>query len=247
MKSKLRNSLNCFTLSFLHLSQVLDVNERPTDIFLSNSTVAENSPYGTIVGNLTVVDPDDNGPRGPRQQHYCRILNTHNNKFIVNTTDQASLTVLVIGYLNFEISNVYVITINCNDNGDPRLSYTKTFRIKILDMNEKPTEIYLSNTIVQENSGNTSVGKLTTADPDNEKTLVQSFTYLLIIEVHNSLPFVIDGDVLKTTKGLDYETKSSWIVTVKSADNKGLFFFDVISRNRRNTFNELNLVQESWF
>ena len=37
---------------------VTNVNEAPTDISLSSSSVAENEPSGTVVGTLSTVDPD---------------------------------------------------------------------------------------------------------------------------------------------------------------------------------------------
>ena len=36
-------------------------NQAPTDIILAGSSVAENSPNGTVVGNLSAVDPDTAG------------------------------------------------------------------------------------------------------------------------------------------------------------------------------------------
>ncbi|TRV39394.1 MAG: cadherin repeat domain-containing protein [Microcystis flos-aquae Mf_QC_C_20070823_S20D] len=37
---------------------VSDVNENPTNLNLSNNTVAENSPLNTLIGNFTTTDPD---------------------------------------------------------------------------------------------------------------------------------------------------------------------------------------------
>ena len=187
----------------------------------------ENSAHGTRVGNLSVVDPDNNGPRGPWQLHYCLMVNSVSTKFIVNSTTH---NVLVAGELDFEKSPSYDVTISCFDNGVPQLSFAKAFALSIRDLNERPTRISLSNNVVEENSGIISVGKLTTADPDNAKIVVQSFTYTLVNQVHNSLPFVIDGDVLNTTKSLDYEARSTWVVSVKSTDNKGLIFLLRICR-----------------
>ena len=42
----------CFTID------VTNVNEAPTDLALSANTVAENSANGTVVGQLSAVDPD---------------------------------------------------------------------------------------------------------------------------------------------------------------------------------------------
>ena len=45
-------SEKAFTIS------VSDANEQPTDIALSNSSIAENQPAGTIVGSFSSTDPD---------------------------------------------------------------------------------------------------------------------------------------------------------------------------------------------
>ena len=42
--------------------EIQDVNETPTDIDLSNSSVEENSPDGTVIGSLTSVDEDLDDP-----------------------------------------------------------------------------------------------------------------------------------------------------------------------------------------
>ena len=53
--------------------RVRDVNEAPTSIKLNGNTVFENSPSGTVVGNLSVDDPDNAGKRGQWQTHSCSV------------------------------------------------------------------------------------------------------------------------------------------------------------------------------
>ncbi|MBO1057940.1 MAG: hypothetical protein HEQ27_16035 [Dolichospermum sp. JUN01] len=48
---------------------VTDVNETPTNLTLSNSTVAENQVIGTVVGNLSSTDPDT-GNTGVAESRY---------------------------------------------------------------------------------------------------------------------------------------------------------------------------------
>ena len=43
----------------LKSSSVKDVNDAPTAITLSNDTINENMPIGTLVGTLTTIDEDD--------------------------------------------------------------------------------------------------------------------------------------------------------------------------------------------
>lgn len=196
---------------------MLDVNERPTGIVLSSTSVPENSPKGTLVSNITVVDPDNKGPRGSWQNHSCRILNPSNNPFMVNGTENS---LVVTGGLNYENKKSYRVYIRCFDNGNPPLSVDKIVQIQVADVNEAPYDITLSNNEVAENAGIVTVGRLDTADPDNEQSVVQTFSYS-IVDPSGSVPFVIANDVLNTTGSLDYEARTTWSLVIKSVDNKG--------------------------
>lgn len=197
--------------------QVLDVNERPTGIILSSTSVPENSPKGTLVSNISVIDPDDKGPRGPWQNHSCRVLNPSNNPFLVNGTENS---LILTGDLNYEKKKSYSVHIRCHDSGNPPLSVDKLVQIDVTDVNERPYDITLSNNEVAENAGIVTVGRLDTADPDNEQTVVQTFSYS-IVGPSGSVPFVIANDALNTTGSLDYEARTTWSLVIKSVDNKG--------------------------
>lgn len=203
---------------------MLDVNERPTDIVLSSRSVPENSPKGTLVSNISVTDPDDKGPRGPWQNHTCRLLNPANTPFMINGTGNS---LVVTGDLNYEKTNSYRVDIRCFDSGSPPLSVDKTVQISIIDVNEWPYDITLSNSEVAENVGIVTVGVLDTADPDNEQTAVQTFIYS-IVGSPGSVPFVIDRSVLNTTRRLDYEANTAWSLVIKSADNEGYYCYSSI-------------------
>lgn len=177
----------------------------------------ENSPKGTLVSNLSVIDPDDKGPRGPWQNHSCRVLNLANSPFAVNGTYNS---LVVTGDLNYEKTSSYSVDIRCQDSGSPPLSVDKTVQISIIDVNERPYDITLSNNEVAENAGIVTVGRLDTADPDNEQAAVQKFIYT-IIGASGSVPFVVNNGVLKTTRSLDYEENTAWSLAIKSADNEG--------------------------
>ncbi|XP_068740239.1 protocadherin Fat 4-like [Montipora capricornis] len=198
--------------------QVRDVNERPTNILLIPYSVRENSPRGTLVGKISVVDPDDKGPRGPWQNHFCNIINGANVPFSVNG---ATNSLVVADDINDEKGRGYYVNLQCQDDGTPALSIDKTVRIKIDNVNEKPYDITLSNNVVSENGEIVTVGVLETADPDNEQMVVQTYSYSFVGSKGN-IPFVIDGHALNTTRSLDYETKMTWLLTIKSTDNNSL-------------------------
>ena len=169
------------------------------------------------MGNISVEDPDDKGSRGPWQKHLCVVLNTASNPFNVNATTNS---LYVVGSLNYETLSYYHVTLRCHDSGSPPLFLDKTVRVNVLDVNEQPTGITLSNSEVSENVGVVTIGTLNTADPDNARTVWQTFTYSLVVS-GKVQPFVVDGDKLNTTRSLDFESTASWIVLIKSVDNKG--------------------------
>ena len=92
----------------------------------------------------------------------------------------------------------------------------KSFQIQILDVNERPEQITLSNAVVQENGGPLFVGELNTQDPDN----AQSFNYSLVSASGENV-FYINGNQLKTNASLDYEKRDSWDLKIITVDQGG--------------------------
>ena len=92
----------------------------------------------------------------------------------------------------------------------------KSFQIQILDVNERPEQIALSNAVVPENGGPLFVGVLSTQDPDN----AQSFNYSLVLASGGNV-FYINGNQLKTNASLDYEKRDSWDLKIITVDQGG--------------------------
>jgi hypothetical protein len=88
--------------------------------------------------------------------------------------------------------------------------------------NAQPTDIALSSTSVAERlTSGTIVGTFSTTDPDAD----DSFTYTLSSGTGgaDNGSFTIAGSVLKTAVVLNFETKSSYSIRVRSTDLGGLF------------------------
>ncbi|MCX6924193.1 MAG: cadherin domain-containing protein [Verrucomicrobia bacterium] len=87
--------------------------------------------------------------------------------------------------------------------------------------NSTPTDIALSPSSVQENQPpGTTVGTLSTTDPDSGNT----FTCSLVggSGSINNASFTINGSTLKTLAAFDYETKASYSIRVRTTDQGGL-------------------------
>ena len=191
---------------------VANVNEAATDISLSNSSIDENTPVGSLVGTLSATDPDAN--------------DNHTYQLVAGTgdTDNASFEVngeslLVNAALNFEEKQAYTIRLRATDTGG--LSTEKSFEITVADVNEAATDISLSNSSIDENSTSGSlIGALNTTDPDAN----DSQTYQLVAGVGDTdnASFDVNGGSLLVNATFNFEEKQAYTVRLRATDTGGL-------------------------
>ena len=196
---------------------VTDVNESPTNINLSNSSVTENSPATTAVGTFTTVDPDTG--------------NTFTYSLVPGTggTDNAKFEIVngvlqVVTPPDYEVpGHAYSIRVRSTDAGNAGLFTEKVFSITITNVNEAPTGLTMSNQTVAENKPlGTIVGTLGSDDQDSP----DAFTYTLVAgdgSDDNAL-FAISGDKLVTNASFDFEARTTYTVRVQTRDNGGQTF-----------------------
>ncbi|RLS73949.1 MAG: hypothetical protein DWH99_02165, partial [Planctomycetota bacterium] len=193
---------------------VIDTNESPTNISLSSKTIAENSAAITPVGTLSTADPDAD--------------NSFTYTLVAGSGDADNAAFNIAGSIlratntfNFEAKSSYIIRVRSTDQGG--LFTEKVFTITVINVNEAPTDIALSSSTIAENAGaNAVVGTLSTTDPDGGNT----FSYSLVsgIGSADNGAFNISGSTLRATSSLDFETKSSYTVRIRTTDQGGLFF-----------------------
>ena len=202
------------TLDQNFIVTVNNLNEVPTDISLSNNTVDENRPINTVVGVLTATDPDAGATF--TFSLTCAAAGADDGSFnILGTNLQTS------AIFDFEAKSTYNICIRVTDQG--ALTLDKNFIVTVNNVNEMPTGISLSNTIVNENQPiNTIVGALTAADPDAGATFTFSLSCLVAGPDNGS--FNILGTNLQTSAILDFEAKSTYNVCIRVTDQSGLSF-----------------------
>ncbi|CAN5907001.1 hypothetical protein BH11PSE3_BH11PSE3_21750 [soil metagenome] len=128
-----------------------NVNEAPADAVLSRSSVAENAA-GAVVGTLSAIDVDAGD---------TATFAVSDGRFeVVN----GQLKLKAGQSLNFEAASSVNLNVTVIDQGG--LTLVKAFAIDVIDVNEAPTAIALSNARVSENVAGAVVGMLTAADPD---------------------------------------------------------------------------------
>jgi Ca2+-binding RTX toxin-like protein len=202
-------------------------NQAPTNLTLSNSTVAENQAINTVVGNLTTTDPDTGNTFT-----YSLVTGTgatDNSLFSITNNQLTTNSVF-----DYETKNSYNIRVRTTDQGG--LSFEKQLTIGVTDVNETPTNLTLSNSTVTENQViGTVVGNFSSTDPDTGNT----FTYSLVTgtgATDNSL-FSITNNQLTTNSVFDYETKNSYSIRVKTTDQGGLSYEQQFTININNLDN----------
>src|SRR5262245_35231776 len=191
-----------------------NVNEVPTDIGLSSSTVVENQPSGTTVGTLSSVDPDAGDTHA-----YELVTGTGDDDNGSFTIDGASLQTDDV--FDFEAKSSYSIRVRSTDGGS--LTFEKAFAISVSNTGENPTDIALSSSTVAENEASgTTVGALSASDPDAGDA--HSFSLVSGTGDTDNASFSIVGSSLQTSEVFDFEAKNSYSIRVRATDNDLLTF-----------------------
>jgi VCBS repeat-containing protein len=116
---------------------VTNVNEQPTDIGLSNATIAENQPVGTLVGTLTTADPDSPDP------HTYSLVDTGcggaahpgNSSFVIGTGPDAD-KLKTGSAIDYEATPSLLICVRTTDGGS--LTFDEQFAIDVTNTGEPP-------------------------------------------------------------------------------------------------------------
>ena len=193
---------------------VTSVNDAPTDIALSASSLAENNAANATVGTLSATDPDAGA--------------THTFTLVTGagSTDNAAFnlsgnSLRLNGSANFEVKSSYSVRVRATDQSS--LTFEKVLTVTITDVNEAPTDIALSaSSLAENNAANATVGTLSATDPDAGAT--HTFTLVTGSGSTDNAAFNLSGNSLRLNGSADFETKSSYSVRVRATDNGSLTF-----------------------
>ncbi|CAH1792865.1 unnamed protein product, partial [Owenia fusiformis] len=190
---------------------VNDVSEAPLDIFIGNSKnttlqIFENE-IGALIGELHVIAESKN-------TDYSIII-TDDPSGLFEIKDMV-LSLKESSSLDYEDNGYYAINLKAIDNSNDDLYISKTFTIEVTDVNEQPTELILTNTIVKSSgkSGET-VGRFYAIDPDNTYQTTQKFEYKL---QDGDSYFQIVGETL-TIKQSNFTDMDNVDITVTVTDD----------------------------
>ena len=196
-----------------------DVNEGPSGVSLSNTTIDENDA-GAVVGTVSAVDPDDGD---------SLTYTVSDDRFEIVGNE---LRLKDGVSLDHETAETIDVTVTATDQGG--LESSEAFTINVDDVNEGPSGVSLSNTTIDENDAGAVVGTVSAVDPDDGDSL----TYTVSDD-----RFEIVGNELRLKDGvsLDHETAETIDVTVTATDQGGLESSEAFTINVDDV-NEGNLI-----
>ncbi len=194
---------------------VANVNDAPTSISLSSTSVDENNDTGVSLLTISAEDPDnDEG-----DTHTFSLVtgegDTDNGSFEISGTDLKATAA-------FDHESDATKTIRVKATDASNAIFEQTLEINISDLNESPTAIELSSASINENEATgTTIGTLTTIDPDatNDNLVFE------IIEGEEN--FQLSGSELQSAESFDFESDATLTVKIKASDgeeNSDTFF-----------------------
>jgi subtilisin-like proprotein convertase family protein len=191
---------------------VVNQNEAPTNVMLSETGIDENQSPNAVIGLFTVVDQD------VADSSSFSLVNgagdTDNNLFVVSGN-----TLQATSSFDFETKNRYSLRVRATDVGG--LSFEKTILVSVKDVNEQPFAVNLTSSTLLENAAiGSAIGDLRTIDVD----ALDRFSYSLVAGAGDSDngQFVLVGATLRTNSVFDFESRETYTIRVRTQDQGGL-------------------------
>ena len=196
-----------------------DVNEAPV-VTLATEAVAENVEGETVVGTITVTDPE-----GVQQTCTLSAESAQLFELVDNGNGTYSVKLKVGVALDYENPAHRTVTVVVKDDVN---EVTKTLDLDVTNVNEAPPSLTLSNDTVAESDTAIVIGTLAAVDPEQD-----ALTCLLVDENGNDVtatsPFeikeVTEGGVtslvLATKAGMLVDADTTHDVWVKVSDGNG--------------------------
>ncbi|MFT7196394.1 MAG: hypothetical protein ACI83W_000751, partial [Marinoscillum sp.] len=187
------------------------VNSSPNDISLTNTSIAENNDVSSLVGKFSTSDLD--------------VTDIHTYRFIDGAGFDNALFEIQTDQLftkqsfNFESKTSYSISVESDDQQGG--TFNKVFNLSIIDVNDTPTAISLSeSTTIAFSPIGTQIGTLSATDEDDTQ-----HTY----EVIDGNGFSVQGNVLSNSVVFQNRVDSVASITIRTKDSEEAFFDKVFT------------------
>ncbi|MBX3011338.1 MAG: DUF4397 domain-containing protein [Caldilineaceae bacterium] len=224
---------------------IVGSNDAPTEILLratlfgtaAPSPLAENAPVNSLVGLLMARDPDltcnvflvDPDCRTRTTRGYLFTLTgtgNDNQFFAIENTDSGLINLVLVQSLVGRGKATYTVGVQVRD--PEGLTFTQNVIVQGSDTNDPPTAITLSSANVNENlPAGARVGIFSSVDPDSPGR-VHTYTLVEGSGSDDNAKFTILADDLRTATPLDFEQKPILSIRVRTTDNVGNTFEQIL-------------------
>uniref|UniRef100_A0A3B5L6R0 Protocadherin 2 alpha c n=1 Tax=Xiphophorus couchianus TaxID=32473 RepID=A0A3B5L6R0_9TELE len=206
------------------LIEITDINDNPPEISVTSlvNVLREDAPVDTMVGLLTVKDPDAE-KNGVVQ---VKILNSV--PFKIKNTYKNHYSLVVDGALDREKVSEYNVTITAMDEGLPPLSSTRVITVHVSDVNDNAPRFKerVMDIFVKENGPvGDAVYTLTADDPDLDENGKVTFSVISNNnnQRHNDIGSVVNvkadtGEII-SLQSFNYEELKTVQFIVQATDS----------------------------
>jgi hypothetical protein len=185
----------------------------PPSITDATLSLAENSANGTVVGTVTVTDPDLGDTRT-----FSIIAGNTNGAFAIDAST-GQITVANSAALDFETAPTFTLTVRVADGG--ALTDDGAITVNLTNVNEAPDINNQAFSIAENAANGTVVGVAVASDPDAGDT-----TMFSIAGGNTGGAFAINGSTGQITvansAALNFETTPTFSLTVQVTDSGSL-------------------------
>ena len=198
-------TLGGMTTSTVFSGVVIQLHQKPTNITLFPAESAENSIFGTLVGNLATSDYD-----APKHFQYF-LLDSANGAFAINGTQ-----LYVIGPIDYETTPYLEIRIRTSNGQSINCCFEKAFVITILDVNEAPTALFpLMFSVPEDSRLGSIIGGLSGVDPDRGQVL----SYFMLATSYSNFNVDSKSGHITLIRSLNFESINGYNVTIRVIDS----------------------------
>ncbi|XP_041444734.1 protocadherin gamma-B2 isoform X24 [Xenopus laevis] len=204
------------------LIQILDENDNAPEVSVTSITtpISEDSPTGTVVALIKLRDLDS----GENGEVDCEIIGVMPFKLLSSSGN--FYKIITTNSLDREKTLHYNITIKATDKGSPPLSYLKTIRLDVLDINDNPPQFQKSNNVAyvtENNQPGASIYSIQAIDKDTEEN--GKVFYSIInknTEEFSSISYISINSltgVIYALQSFDYEQDREFPIQIMAKDS----------------------------
>uniref|UniRef100_A0A6I8SKB6 Cadherin domain-containing protein n=1 Tax=Xenopus tropicalis TaxID=8364 RepID=A0A6I8SKB6_XENTR len=206
------------------LIEITDENDNAPEISVTSITtpISEDSAPGTVVALIKAHDLDS----GENGEVDCEIIGVGPFKLLSSTGN--FYKIVTTSALDRERSSHYNITIQATDKGSPPLSFRKSIRLDVLDINDNPPVFEKSTYIAyvpENNQPGASIYSIQAIDKDTEengKLFYSIITSRINTEDIPSTSYIsinpVTG-VIYAQRSFDYEEDREFGIQIMAKDN----------------------------